>query len=757
MLRAAGRRLWHAVAPHSLGRRIVTSVALGLALILLLFGLVALWTVQASTEAAYRERVALAQALVWHVDGALGYALATLEREAGELHLEPGQPLSEEQAGHLADLRAQVGSFALLSLADATGATMWADPARSDLVIGTTASHPSVQRVLQTGQSQVTEFVAQVQGEPVFACVAVPVRDGRGQLSGALMAEIDPGHAPLSLLPTGEVGEAMHVHLVNADGQVLAGSEGLHAVLGQQGHQGLLADLMAARTPGYRIHQPTSDSEPDDHVVAYAPVPRLPSWGVVVEQPKDVVLATPRALQWRLGIFGLLALVAAGTVAWFDTRRVVRPLHRLTVAAQRFTAGNLEEPVQLNRADELGILARAFDTMRQRLRASLAEVAEWNRSALLDPGRVVALVARRARELIGTDAAGLSLLDEERGELTWRFLVGEDAELRHLRVQPGEGLAGAVMQAGRPVVIGDWDETAGGVPADPVLATEGLRSAVAVPLQSAGRTFGVLVVGNRVATAFSDEQVALLSSLANQAAVALENARLSTKVQSLAVLEERVRIAREMHDGFAQVLGYVNTSALAVGRLLERGKVDEARAHVAQLEVAAKEVYSDVREGILGLRTTLEPGQGLAPALRAYLEGFGQQSGVAAELVGPSDPRDLRLPFEAEVQLLRIVQEALTNVRKHARAARATVRLSQGDGVLQLVVEDDGRGFDAACLAGETGRHFGLQTMRERAEAIGGSFTVDSQAGTGTRVTVRVRQQARGEVLDAVDARAPGR
>ncbi len=117
----------------------------------------------------------------------------------------------------------------------------------------------------------------------------------------------------------------------------------------------------------------------------------------------------------------------------------------------------------------------------------------------------------------------------------------------------------------------------------------------------------------------------------------------------------------------------------------------------------------------------------------------------------------LGLPLTAEIQLLRIVQEALANVRKHARASRATVHLSPADGMVELVIEDNGQGFDPARLAREGWPRFGLQTMRERAEAIGGVFTVESTPGAGTRVTVVIPQDMRGEVVDATYARPASR
>lgn len=739
----------------SLAQRIVLSVAFGLALILVLFGVVASWTIHQSADAAYGERVTLAQALASRVDDVLSYRLAALEREAANLRMEPGLRLTDVQRKELADLHSRMGSFTVLSVTDADGIAVWSDSDDADVELGKPVGHASVRAALNTGQSRITEFVSA--SSRVYASLAVPLFSTSGRVVGALMAELDPSHPALSLLPTGEVGNGVQAQLLNTSGEFLAGTSGYNPRFATE-HLVLLDDLVVEQGAGYRMHEPRRAGTFPSHVVAWAPVSLLPLWGVTVEQPRDAVLELPLRLQQQLALFGFAALLLAAAVAWFDVHRVVRPLKRLTMAAERFAAGQLDVPVQLERADELGVLARAFETMRQRLRASLAEVAEWNRSALVEPDRVITLVVQKARDLVNADVAGLALVEEGAATITWRLLMGSSDRARQIRLGPGEGIAGRVVQTGLPLVVPDWELLQPGEGASaPIVDVEGLRSCLAVPLQSGGHAFGALMVANRRPTLFDDDQLKLLSSLADQAAVALDNARLYRKVQSLAVLEERERIAREMHDGLGQVLGYVNTKTLAVGRLLEVGKVDDARVQLRQLETAAKEVYADVREAILGLRTVVRPGKGLLTALREYLEGFELQSGITVELRLWPTECELRLPLEAEIQLLRIIQEALANIRKHAGARCATVQLTRLDDAVRLVVEDDGVGFDRERVSQDGWPRFGLQTMQERAASIGATFAIESLAGAGTRIILSIAQDELEEADHAVDARPVGR
>jgi signal transduction histidine kinase len=208
--------------------------------------------------------------------------------------------------------------------------------------------------------------------------------------------------------------------------------------------------------------------------------------------------------------------------------------------------------------------------------------------------------------------------------------------------------------------------------------------------------------------------------------------------RSLATLEERDRIARELHDSLGQVLGYVNVQAQAIRELLAHGETATADAHLAQLANVAKDAHTDVREYILCVRTAVSPERGFVSALQQYLQRFSQNYGIRTELNGPEALKARGLQPTTEVQLLRIVQEALSNVRKHSSARAVRVNLTVDADQAEVVIEDDGRGFDPVQLAVGDRQHFGVGIMRERAEEIGGTLEVQSAPEQGTRVIVRV-------------------
>jgi signal transduction histidine kinase len=354
--------------------------------------------------------------------------------------------------------------------------------------------------------------------------------------------------------------------------------------------------------------------------------------------------------------------------------------------------------------------------------ANLGELLDNSLTAILE------ITSAEAAEVWLTEGDNELGLAHHRG-------AAADAFGERKRLKFGEGLPGIVAEQQLPVILHDlpWEQrfVRSGVQA------LGFESFCALPLGHRGQLYGVLCVAARDREAMRDEaERGLLEGVAERLAAAIENSRLHERVLDSAVLQERERIARELHDGLAQVLGYINTQTLAVRKLLASDRTDEARVQLEAMEKAAKRVYGDVREGIFSLRTPL--GGRLTDAVRAHLENYREMPGVPATLEVVEDGDLPELPPATEIQLMWIIQEALNNVRNHAAADSATVRFSVEDGELVISVEDNGRGFTPGQRAPTGWPHFGLQTMRERAEAIGGRFDLDSELDRGTIVRVRV-------------------
>jgi signal transduction histidine kinase len=390
-----------------------------------------------------------------------------------------------------------------------------------------------------------------------------------------------------------------------------------------------------------------------------------------------------------------------------------------------------------------GAVFHLIERMQERLEQQNRELLSLH-TAALDVYRELALdvvlqkVVDQARVLTGARYGALSLLRDDNRIETF-VTSGISAEDRD-RIGPppvGHGLLGVVLNEGHRLRLSDLgsDPRSAGFPAH----HPPMRSLLAVPVLCAGPFRGNLYLAEKHdAEGFTMDDEESLVRFATTAAIAIDNAYLHRRLRGLAVSEERLRIAHEMHDGLAQVLAYVNTKAQVVREHLKRERIDEAMKHLDQLAAAAREIYGDVRESIIGLRSAAGPDNTTTDSLREYVATWEAQTGILCRLHLEAD---LRLPTGAELQVLRIVQEALANVRKHSRAGHADLSVEQEDGRIRITVQDDGVGF----IPGELGRsefpRFGLSTMRERAESVGGLFQLDSAPGGGTRVSIEVPAQ----------------
>ena len=348
---------------------------------------------------------------------------------------------------------------------------------------------------------------------------------------------------------------------------------------------------------------------------------------------------------------------------------------------------------------------------------------------------VLQKVVDQARRLIATKYGALSVLAEGGGILSF-VTSGIDPEERQRIGSPpiGRGVLGVTLRQGHSLRINDVAShpASAGFPAH----HPPMKSLLAVPIPCKMPFRGNLYLCDKVdGTPFDANDEATLGHFAVSAAIAIDNAELHRRVGELAASDERLRLAHEMHDGLAQVLAYVNTKAQAVQGYLRNGKVQEADSQLDQLAAAAREVYSDVREGIVGLRLAANPDLDFGAALATFVEKWETETGIDATFASEGAPI---LTPGAELQLLRMTQEALANARKHSRASRVEVRLRQLPSGLELVVHDDGAGFDPTIPPRGEFPHFGLLTIRERAESIGAKVELRTAPGKGTQWTFRL-------------------
>jgi signal transduction histidine kinase len=392
-----------------------------------------------------------------------------------------------------------------------------------------------------------------------------------------------------------------------------------------------------------------------------------------------------------------------------------------------------------------GVIGRMQERQReQNLELVLLHEAGLSITGELDLERVLQRVVESARELGGARYGALSLLGES-GQIEAFITAGISRHERE-RIGPipqGNGLLSAVITEGSALRIRDLtkDDRSVGFPAN----HPPMKALLAVPVSSHGRILGSFYLTEKLgAPEFSVDDQRRLERFATQAAIAIDNASLHRQVHVLAITEERERIAHEMHDTVAQVLAYVNAKAQAAQQHLRHGDVDIADAQLTQLADAARQAYADVREDILGLRTAREAERDLISSLQEYLRLWANQSAIEPRLeIVPSSVKKLDISPISELQVLRIIQESLSNIRKHAHASGAWISLNQQDDHVEVSISDDGKGFNTGATSSHDYPRFGMKTMRERAEAIDGSFEVRTSLNAGTTVVVRIPRESR--------------
>jgi signal transduction histidine kinase len=360
---------------------------------------------------------------------------------------------------------------------------------------------------------------------------------------------------------------------------------------------------------------------------------------------------------------------------------------------------------------------------------SAAVLAVASRRSVTD---VLQTIVASARRLLDARYAALGLPDSDGGFAEFLADGMSDEQWAAIGELPRQhGLLGVMLRDPHPVRLADirahpdfdwWP------PAHPVL-----RDFLGVPIVAGDEILGELFLANkrRAPAGFSEQDEELLQVLAAHAAIALVNARLYERSRELSIMEERHRIARELHDSVTQKLFSLRLTAEAAATLA-RGTGTET--HLDTVRQLASEATDELRAITVGLRPADLAGDGLATALRKQAELLDRVHGATVVFKGGPVPR---LSAAGEEAVYRIAQEALHNALRHGSPGTVDIELSTSDKKLRLVVTDNGRGFDAGASAAAQ-RQLGLASMRERATAVGGKLRVESRPGAGTIVRLEV-------------------
>lgn len=617
-------KLIHSIRNVGLSTQMALLVIVGTVTMISVFAYLGTGALSESTQRNLQERVLLAQMTASYMDALLQNIENALTETASESYWTEPQRL--DYAMEQAYRRLSFFASRVL-LVDGQGRMIASKP----ILLGelSLADAPPVLAALD-GKSFAVSHIVQTYpalGPSIFA--ATPIRDASGKVIYALVITLtfNNTNARAFARPIG-LGESGYMDLVAMDGQILASTRPSR-VNQQSDHEeslmSMIRDHRQTVSACHDCHTPIAEGVPQAEVLAFAPLDRA-LWGVTIHQSEAEVFAPTRLLQSRIFALMTVMLTGALTLVYLATRSVIVPVQELTVATRRIAEGDLDSPIEASAQGEVGVLARAFDEMRVRLKQSTEEIQALNRD----------LDARVQERTTQYEAA-----------------ARENARL-YAELQRKEQMKGELL--------------------------------------------------HRIISAQEDE---------------------------------RKRIARELHDETSQSLSAFMVGLQTVQMALHHDP-QKASQHLKSCETIAESLLQNIHRLIADLRPSLLDDLGLVPAIAWYGEQRLHPLGIQFHM--DQEGVTERLQPALETAFFRIVQEAITNTTRYARASNVWVKLMRQDGLVVLRVADDGQGFDPQVLqrANSQGQGLGLRGMQERASILGGEFELQTAPGKGTVITVRV-------------------
>lgn len=485
----------------------------------------------------------------------------------------------------------------------------------------------------------------------------------------------------------------------------------------------------------------------------------------------ELVLAMERSyardtnlLRTMQGLLVVLAILGTILLIRFFIRLVIKPVSVLQAGMRQMSSNDLSVRLPVTSDDELGSLAMGFNqmaghletvygTLEERVAAETQSLAQRNQelgilyevtSLLSEPVQLEALCHAfldRIKSALGADAGAVRLYmpASQKLYLVTHEGLSEEFLARERELNCGECLCGDVIQSGMPAVF-DTVNPPKGMKLGSCIR-EGFATATAFSIIHGKRRLGVYNLYFLQTHPVSAQEKHLLETLGQHLGVAIENQRLKSREMELAVSEERNMLAQELHDSIAQGLAFLNIQVQLLQDSLKKGRVEEAQQTAGQLREGVQESYENVRELLVHFRTRALQSD-IDTAISAALQKFEQQTGImtAFRQIGTGAP----LAPADETQIMHIVQESLSNIRKHAQATHVEVTIRRRIGRLEVEVLDDGEGFDPVNEPKvQSERHVGLQIMRERAQRVGGECQITSIIGEGTRVLLTLPRENR--------------
>jgi len=636
---------------------------------------------------------------------------------------------------------------------DNRGIALWSQPLVAERQETDCPVPSEFNKVRDTRQPAFSDvFEDEISGEDVIL-IGVPIvgsgDEFKGMLAGlstlrysllsttyAKVLELTAGHSGYGYIVDGK-GQVIHHRNQKLLGTNLADTEPV-------------MQATTSREPGAVL---TEDSAGETIISGFASVPGT-DWRLITQERWENIVGPIR--DYGKLLLGLLVVggLISGALIFFAIGRILKPVKDLTRGAQRIAGGDFDYTITAKTGDEIQALAEQFNTMASALKESytsleqkveertkgerrraeqLRAINEVGRriSSILSLEELLPYVVSSLQETFKYYNVNIFLLDPDSGDPVLKAGAGgyKGPVPIGLSVKVTEGIVGWVVQTGEPLIVNDVSKEPKYLFAQELADT---WSELVVPIKLGTERLGVLDIQSTELNAFDEIDLFTAQTLADQLAIALENARLYQETRDMAVLEERNRMAREIHDTLAQGFTGIVLQLEAAEQALGEDSTG-AQEHLDRARRLARESLNEARRSVWALRPEALEQLPLIDTLRQEIEKFTQDSRVKSNFNTSGERRSL-LP-DIEIALLRICQESLANVRKHAQSSQVEVNLIFERKAVRLSIHDNGIGFDPEVTADGA---FGLISMRERARLLGGTLVVQSGEGKGTLIQVTI-------------------
>jgi nitrate/nitrite-specific signal transduction histidine kinase len=593
------------------------------------------------------------------------------------------------------------------------------------------------------GSAPITDIRAIRGDESGIVCATWPMHSSQGGFVGA-------GYYCFSIEPTGQnvlyglfngLSLGRNVYIVDGNQRIVFSPDPTQ--LGRDlSAEASIRQLLQGQSMSIRFQKGT-----EDMLISYDPLATVVDdrdrWVVISEQSWSEVMQP--TLPYRQLLLVLLALGVAVPVlvTAYGVRHITGPIQKLIRASEQVTAGQFGHRIEVDTGDEIETLADQFNLMSAKLDDSYSsletKIADRTRelailnsiismaSHSLNLGQILGDALDKTVEQMDFEAGAAFKLEPDGREPLLVICRGFEhtAALDLADAHPiASQVDGSDRQAGvTTFLVEDLREE--GLRSQ--LAQAGLRTLVHVPLRSKGRTVGFFVLGRRSPSPCSSEELSLLASIGQQVGVAMENAQLYEQAEQTAATAERNRLARELHDAVTQTLFSANLIGDVLPRIWERNP-EEGLHGLEELRQLTRGALAEMRTLLLEMRPESLERSDIKSLLTQLTDGFVGRVRVPVALVVQGD---CELSHEVKAVFYRVAQEALNNIAKHSGARQVSVHLECLPDRLNLVIRDDGLGFELDSI---TPDHMGIAIMRERANSIGACLKLETQLGQGTMV-----------------------